>query len=122
MANFGADGRTTVVISNGASLSEALACSGYRLASIQMPAAWTAAVLTFQVSYDRSTYGNLYDDAGSEYQVTVDVSRSVALDPFLFSGATHVKLRSGTAAAAVAQGAERTLTVAGVLEGEPWHS
>ena len=41
---------SSATIANGASLSGAVYVGNRRLIGIQMPAAWTAAVLTFQVS------------------------------------------------------------------------
>jgi hypothetical protein len=80
------------------------------LVGIQMPAAWTTAVLTFQVSMDGgTTFSDLYDESGTERSVTVAVNRSITLDPTKFIGATHIKIRSGTSAAPVVQAAARTL-------------
>lgn len=97
-----------VTIANGASLSGA-AFVGGRLSAIIMPAAWTAANLTFQGSEDDSTYNDLYDDAGTEYVVTAGASRYIVLDPLAFVGVDFVKIRSGTSATPVNQGAARVV-------------
>jgi hypothetical protein len=76
-----------------------------------MPAAWTAANLTFQVSHDGTNFFNLYDKDGTEYTVTADASRAIILPLSDWVGIEHLKIRSGTAAAAVNQGAERTIVI-----------
>ncbi len=51
-------------ILNGAALSGAVDLKEMRLSAIIMPAAWTAAALTFAVSADGATYYPLYDATG----------------------------------------------------------
>lgn len=106
----------TAVIANGASLSGTidLGAGERQLVGIQMPAAWTAASLTFAVSHDGVTFVPLYWD-GAEYTIAAAggaaASLGVSLEPSAFAGWPFVKVRSGTAASAVNQGAERTLVV-----------
>jgi len=97
------------IIASGTSLSPAVAVSNGRLIALQMPAAWTAAVLTFQGSMDGTTYTDLYDSLGSEISVTVAAAHGIALDVTAFAGWQWLKIRSGTGASAVNQGADRTL-------------
>jgi len=104
----------TATIANGASLSGEVDLGGAAILGIHMPAAWTAAVLTFQAApASGGTFADVYDDLGNEVTLTVDTSRAVGVD--LKSGALapyrFIKIRSGTSAAAVAQGAERALTL-----------
>jgi hypothetical protein len=102
----------TTTIANGASLSGAVDLGIYRGFAIQMPAAWTAANLTFQGSSDCSTYANLYDDTGTEVLVTAAASTYIVFSsPAKFQGLRCLKIRSGTSGAAVNQGADRILTV-----------
>jgi hypothetical protein len=105
----------TATIANGASLSGAVDLgAGAILSGIQMPAAWTAAGLTFQVSADGVTYANKFDAYGSEYSVpsaSATASQFISLPPSDFLGVRYIKVRSGTAGSAVAQGAERLLTL-----------
>lgn len=103
---------TTVEILSGASLSAAVNLGGRIPAGVYMPATWTAAGLTFEVSPDGSTYYPLEDIDGNEYTATVVASVYVAFDTTKFFGARYMKVRSGTSAAAVNQGADRTLTLA----------
>ncbi len=101
--------RFPVVIANGASLSSAVQIRAGLLSVIEMPAAWTAANLTFQSSGDGTNYMNVYDDAGTEVTVTADASRRIQLSPSDWAGIQYLKVRSGTSAVAVNQAAERTL-------------
>ena len=104
----------TVTIANGASLSGALDLHGCHVVAIAMSAAWTAAALTFQGSADGTTYYNVYDDAGNELSLTTAALRYVVFDNDTkdnLSGIRWIKVRSGTAATAANQGAERILTL-----------
>lgn len=103
---------TTTTIANGASLSGAVDLTNGRLTHIVIPATWTTANLTFQVSYDCSNYANLYDELGVEYQVTVTaVSTAIKIPYADFIGARCIKIRSGTSGAATNQGGSRTLNL-----------
>lgn len=103
-------------IANGASLSGAFYVGAGELVAVDMPAAWTAAALTFQASVDGVTFQDLYDEAGNEVTVAVQPSQHVAIGEGggaraeHFRGAPYMKVRSGPAGAAVAQGAARVLT------------
>lgn len=99
------------VIANGTSLSPAFSVSNGRLIAIQMPAAWTAAGLTFQGSMDNVTYTDLYDSLGNEISVTVAAGHGIAIDVTVFAGWQFLKIRSGTGAAAVNQTADRTFLI-----------
>jgi hypothetical protein len=101
----------TAVIANGASLSGSVYLGSLTLLSIIMPAAWTAASLTFQVSNDGTNWNNLYDTANTEVAYTVAAGNALAVEPDKFAGWRFLKVRSGTTAAAVAQAAERTFTL-----------
>lgn len=105
----------TATIASGASLSGAVDLgSGGRAARIAMPAAWTTANLTFQASYDGITYNNLYDKDGVEYTAQAAASRSILLPVADWYGIRYLKVRSGTSAAAVNQGAARSLIIQAV--------
>ena len=102
---------TTATITNGTSLSAAVNLEGSRLLGIAMPAAWTAANLTFQTSVDGTTFQDAYDADGTEITVVVGgASRNVHFSDQLH-GVRWLKLRSGTTGTAVNQGADRTLTL-----------
>lgn len=97
-------------IAAAGSLSAAVDLGDQRLQRIDMPAAWTAAALTFQASPDGVTYRNLHNAAG-EISVPADVDRSIAVDPEIFASIRYIKVRSGTAAAPINQLAARTLVL-----------
>jgi len=104
----------TVTIAINTSLSSALDLLGCELVAIAMPAAWTAAGLTFQGSSDGTTYYNVYDDAANELGVTAAASQYIVFDTNTkdnFRGIRWIIVRSGTAAAAVNQLAARTITL-----------
>lgn len=103
------DGAFTATILNGASLSAAVSLLSQRLVAIIMPAAWTAAGLTFQASDDGTNYYNLHDGAGTEVSLTVAASRYVRLTPADWSRIRYLKVRSGTSGVPVNQGADRAI-------------
>jgi hypothetical protein len=80
------------------------------MAGIEMPAAWTAAALTFKASDDGVDFYDVYDDAGTELSVTVAASRFVLFtSPVKLLAARYLQVRSGTTGTPVNQGAERTI-------------
>jgi len=103
--------RLPVVIAINTSLSAALKIYGGLPAMIEMPAAWTAANLTFQTSGDGSNYFDVYDELGVEVTVIASTSRRIRLDPVMWAGIQYIKIRSGTTGVPVVQLAERTLYV-----------
>ncbi len=102
-----------VVIDNGAALSDAVDLGGHTLVGIRMPAAWTAAVMTFQAAdptgAGAGTFYEVYDSDGNDREYTVTASDYIPVDPGLWLGVQHLKVRSGTAASPVNQGAERVV-------------
>lgn len=100
-----------ITIESGESLSDGVRLNGWKIARIQMPSTWTTAALTFQESYDGVDYRDIYDSSG-EVSVPVAASRSIT-----FQGGTslpavkYLKVRSGTSSLAVAQSAERVITL-----------
>lgn len=102
----------SATILSGQSLSSVIDLSEGRLARIHIPAAWTAANLTFQASSDGASFADLYDAYGAEYSVVVGgAARSIMVPLSDFIGIRYIKVRSGTSAAPVNQAADRTLTL-----------
>lgn len=101
--------RLPVTIAINTSLSAAVQIYGGLPAVIEMPAAWTAANLTFQTSGDGVNFFDSYDESGTEISVTAAVSRRIRLDPIQWAGIQHIKVRSGTTGVPVVQLAARTL-------------
>jgi hypothetical protein len=109
----------TVVIPNGATgLSGEVDLQGYKLAAIQMPAAWQAASITLLGSnVSGGTFQNVYDDSGTEVTIAAAASRCIVIDAaaMAFAALRFMKFRSGTSAIPVDQTASRTLTL--ILKG-----
>ena len=107
---------STATIANGESLSGAVDLGSASLVAIQMPASWTAASLTFQVSYDCATYADVKDELGTEFTVTAAASLVIASAAIAatFLGARYLKVRSGTSGVPVNQGAARDIKIIAV--------
>lgn len=106
--------RHPATILNGASLSDAIDLQEHQFVAFQMPAAWTAASLSFEASFDNVTYTPVEDSAGVEVTYTVEASKWVLVNTAHWHGfGRFLKLRSGTSAAAVNQLADRIIAVQG---------
>lgn len=105
----------SVTIASGQSLSAAVNLRGRAVCGVVMPASWSAASLTFQASADGVTFNNVWaqNTAGTMAEVEHEVaaSRFVSIPADPFAGATHVRVRSGTAGSPVNQAAERVLSL-----------
>lgn len=101
----------TVTIASGQALSGAIDLLGYNLVGVQMPAAWTAANLTFQGSIDGTNFYDLYDGSAEINLSAAAASRYLALTPSQFAGVRYLKVRSGTTGTPVNQAADRSLTL-----------
>lgn len=101
----------TATIANGQSLSGAVDLEGMMPAWAVMPAAWTAAGLTFQGSFDGTNFFNLYDLTAEISATSAAASVAIQLNEIADLGLHSLKIRSGTAAVPVAQGAERVITL-----------
>lgn len=108
-------GGTNVIeatIANGASQSGEIDLGSGRLLAIFMPAAWTAAALTFLAAHESGgTFQDVYGDDGTEESVTAAASRVISIDDAagVLASLRYIKLRSGTTGTPVNQGAERTI-------------
>lgn len=98
-----------VTIANGASLSSEIDLKGSGLVGVIMPAAWTAAVITFQVGAPAGDLVDLYDKTGTEYSLTVAAGHACIIPPADMPMIGRLKLRSGTGAAAVNQAQDRVI-------------
>lgn len=103
-----------VTILNGTSVSEKTAAGAGRIVGVVMPAAWTAADLSFEgYLLDGVTPGPAIDKAGTQIKITAPAAGAIVV----LSEGTDLwmigpyRLRSGTTAAAVNQGADRVLGV-----------
>ena len=86
-------------------VSAACELGGHSVERITIPAGWTAADITFQISDDGgTTWQNLYWDWGAEMVVDAAASTIIELSPFVkLSNIDQLRIRSGTAAAEVTQ-------------------
>lgn len=102
-----------VTILNGASIMAAGLDLGIgKLVGIAMPAAWTAADLTLQSgNATMDVWRDVYTSFGTEYLIKVAANRRVIIPFADVLGLQRIKIRSGTGAAAVAQAADRILTL-----------
>lgn len=113
MKNARAEGGQSAVdcvITSGQSLSAPIDLDSYRLCGISFPSNIDSATkATFQVSFDGTSWTNLYDADGNEKSIVAGVSRRVILNPADFYGVRFVKVRLGTIAAPTTTTANRTL-------------
>mgnify|MGYP001568095056 FL=1 len=86
---------------------------GFELEAIQMPAAWTAAAITFLGSdVAAGTFNDVYDSGGTELNLTVAAARMIGLTEAhraVLKALRFIKIRSGTSGTPVVQAASRTL-------------
>lgn len=116
--NFGI---VNAIIASGAAISNAIKTAGLNITGLYIPSAWTAAAITFQASPDGATYYPVYglDSTGAIVETTLPSAgiptaavRFIQIPAGTFDGAGYVIINSGTNAAPVNQGAQRTLPVA----------
>jgi hypothetical protein len=102
----------TATIASGQSLSDALRIAlEITLIGLIMPAAWDAADITFQASWDGSTYRDLFTQDGTEVTVTAAAGQTYYINNTSIRAFPYLKLRSGTTALPVNQTAARTITL-----------
>jgi hypothetical protein len=94
-------------IAIGTALSGPVPLGALTLVGISMPAVWTTAALTFQVSPDGgTTWQELYDGAGNEVTIAAAAGQFVIplADPsYFWRGINMVQVRSGTSGSPVNQ-------------------
>ena len=102
----------TATIASGAALSGAFSSGDKLICAVQMPAAWTAADLTYQISDDGgTTWFELLDDTGTAVTlVSPAAGKRYNLPASDYESGRLFKVRSGTSSVPVNQAAARTLT------------
>jgi len=108
--------RLTATIAIAQANSDALTINGGKVAVIEMPAAWTTAVITFLTSMDGTNYFPAYDEEGVEIYLIANTATRIYINIAALSQQKYIKLRSGTILNPVAQAAARTIYV------EVWNS
>lgn len=97
-------------IASGASVSGTVNIGQRMLIGLVMPAAWTTANLTFQHALSSSgTFLDAYNQFGAEVLIPASASRYITLRPQDFAGWQSLRIRSGTSATPVNQGAARVI-------------
>ncbi len=104
----------TITIPSGSSLSDEIDCNSRVIVGFIAPAAWTTAALTIEASTDDVTWVTTLLDAtlaavGSFASITA--SAGYAVDYTTLMPYRYLRLRSGTSASPVNQGAARAFTV-----------
>lgn len=102
----------TADIASGASLSGVFRPGEKTICAVIMPATWTTAGLSFQVSDDGgTTWRELQDQDGVAIVVAAPAAAGrYNLSAMDFQSANAFKVRSGTVGSPVVQGGARTLT------------
>lgn len=100
----------TVTIASGASLSGGRSLGPTTLMGILLPASFTGTSITFQVSRDGDTWGNLYDN-DAEVSHTAAGGIAITVNAFTFTPWSFVKIRSGTAGSPTTEAAPRSIVL-----------
>lgn len=95
----------TATIANGETVGAAFYVGAKVPISLQMPAAFTGASVSFQGSQDNVTYQQIYS-GGAAYSEVVAASKDVALDGNVLAGYPYLKIVSASA-----EGADRAIIV-----------
>jgi len=99
-------------IAAGEALSDAVDCTGDQLVRITMPADWTIAPLTVQLSTDGQFFNDVFHADGRELQLTVTAGAAIIVPADVSMAIAFIKLRSGTREHPVPQPAERKFALA----------
>jgi len=98
-------------IAAGQSLSDVLNCSEAPPVRISMPAQWTPANLSFQMSNDGVVFEDLFDAVGKEIMVNVMPGTVARLSGNWVTAPAYLRFRSGTRDRPVVQAADRVFGV-----------
>lgn len=100
-------------IANGASKSEYIATQGMALVGIMMPAAWTAADIGYEASWDKDKFNPVYGNGGIASTTVATASTYIAFPQSDAAFIPYLKLTSvaagGGSVTPANQGAERTI-------------
>lgn len=73
------------------------------LAGIYVPSGWTAATISFQVSFDSVNWFEMFTYAGAAVSLAAAASIYLAVDPTQWKGVRALKVRSGSSASPTTQ-------------------
>lgn len=105
---------STATIANAASVSGSIDLTSTALLGFIAPAAWTTAALNLEVSMDNTNWATVIYDSGNSpvgSWSAVVAGAAYAVDTVSMLPFRYVRLRSGTSASPVTQGAQRDFTV-----------
>ena len=105
--------KQVITIPSGSSVSDVIDLTDTSLLGLIMPAAWTTASLNIGVSHDGVNWFVCYDAYGSAANSIASpvVSGAYSLDFQSLLPWRYARLRSGTVASPVNQGADRVFTI-----------
>ena len=117
IASFVPPTPVTATIAQNGTLSGAVDIGNMTNIGLIMPAVWTAAHITFQVSNALAgTYSELVDSTGTEVNIAVSAGVAYTLadaDSRLLAPWRFIKIQSGATGATVAQTAARNIVIVG---------
>lgn len=96
-------------IASGQSLSGGVDLGAFRLVGLSIPATFEPTTLTFQSSFDNTTWNNMFTSAGVEVSVVAGTSRRIILAPQDFYGIRYIRVRGGTSATPTTVAAQRII-------------
>jgi hypothetical protein len=100
----------TATIPSGQSLSNGIDLSAGTAIFVHMPGSWTPALLSFQISADNVTYGDLVDTAAKEVSINITPGTVVKAN-WIPALAGWLKIRSGSRSMPVVQSISRAFVV-----------
>lgn len=104
-----------VTIEAGQSLSEGINLLGRIPTLLHMPASFSGATITFQAAASNGgTYQDVYLD-GAEYSIAVAAGQAVLINPAPILGLRFIKIRSGTSASPVTEGAGAVIGIGATI-------
>ena len=104
----------SATIPNGASVSGAVDCNKRAIVGFVAPAAWTTAALTIEASVDGTNWiTSIFDSTGTAAGSfsAITASAGYAVDLVSLVPWQSIRIRSGTSASPVNQGADRVFKV-----------
>lgn len=96
----------------GGSITQGLETKGCTPAVIETPATFTGTTLSFQgLSYDGSTWKEVFDQFNSAVSVSAGTSRMIQLSPADWWAFRALKIRSGTSGSPTTEAGARVLVI-----------
>lgn len=93
-----------IAIATSTTVSAAVDLRGMTLCGISIPAGFDGTSISFQASFDNSSFQVVKDGSGNTLSKTVAADEYIKLDPVDFCGIQYIKIVSGSA-----EGANRTM-------------